>query len=1088
MDENIKLDHKQRAIYSGLKNIGEEISAFYLDGLKILQIKNLEAKAYLLAHISREIEAGLRDILVLHEKKIMCKECNQVIRTEDDKHVTQICTALDVKEENPLAIKWHRVAKKFHKYAHRRGAWKEPREVSEFQELWNAFEEILYQLIGTYYNLLDLLDRLLKYQKPSTEIIETLTNLLKVEARYSYFFKNLKSLQWLVPLKEKNFFNPTNNPPPQEVPDQPGYFTIPHWSILDYLEHVANKNKEEPERDITDTLIEIVNSIINDRNDNGKRIDNYRTDWIILKIVSTLPVDKIEDQHIEFVRTSLKSRWGSALVGSEIGKSFLSHIIQQKATPLILKLLDIITDYRELTEKNGDKYKSLMEKHWLSKALKNNTHEIIKICGIEAALIVISKIKSIIQISDSMFHILWIPTIENHPQNRHADKYECQMVHFLRDTFEQLSPVNVRTMVKSLLLEDHIIFKRLAVHTINHHFDSLNDMFWTWDGNPLDIYGVKHELFELLKNNCVSFDKNQIKQVMNWIETKDYYIPDEIQGEPDKINKSLAYKKREWIFTLLEAKHPDVITAYETYEKTNPVKIDHPGFDHWSETRWGSISPITPEEICAKSNSDIADYLNNFQEKSIGWKSPTKEGLSSEFRTCISSNPEKFTKDLNPFFNVQRTYQHDLLWGLWEAWRNKKSFEWDELLAFILKIISAKEFWEEEFDKSHYDYRNAIISQVSELINDGTRNDSHAFKSELLPEAEKILLALVEKTESTLHDMGDLITSVLNSTKGNIFSAMVNYSLRYARLNKKNDEERWIETIKVDFNKRLDRTFEPSFEFSVTLGQYLPNLHHLSKNWVIDNVNRIFPKDNDRHWQAAFMGYLFYASSVYEVLYSLLRKNEHYNKAIETDFNDDRISERLVQHICTGYLQNWEKLEDKSSLLYRLIDKNNPDQLSEIVSFYLMIGDRPIDKTKLKPLWKSLFDIASLNIEKFEYQNIMSAISKWISLIDEIDDEIFEMLKYSAKYVEVDHNTSMFVEYLAQHVESDSEKVGKLYIEMLYAGIYPTYQDEDIKAIIESLYSNEQTELADRICTMYGEAGYDHMSFIRELYEKNKRK
>ena len=68
-NRTLELDARQRAIYEGLKNIGEEIAAFYLDGLKILQDDNLQTSAYLLAHVAREIDGGLRDILSSDEGK-----------------------------------------------------------------------------------------------------------------------------------------------------------------------------------------------------------------------------------------------------------------------------------------------------------------------------------------------------------------------------------------------------------------------------------------------------------------------------------------------------------------------------------------------------------------------------------------------------------------------------------------------------------------------------------------------------------------------------------------------------------------------------------------------------------------------------------------------------------------------------------------------------------------------------------------------------------------------------------------------------------------------------------------------------------
>lgn len=71
----IHLSPNQQEIYNGLGRIGEEIAAFYFDGLRIINTDTLKTKSYLLAHILREIEGGLRDILVVtaSEKCPACK-------------------------------------------------------------------------------------------------------------------------------------------------------------------------------------------------------------------------------------------------------------------------------------------------------------------------------------------------------------------------------------------------------------------------------------------------------------------------------------------------------------------------------------------------------------------------------------------------------------------------------------------------------------------------------------------------------------------------------------------------------------------------------------------------------------------------------------------------------------------------------------------------------------------------------------------------------------------------------------------------------------------------------------------------------
>lgn len=903
-----------------------------------------------------------------------------------------------------------------------------------------------------------------------------------------YLFKKLASSSnpypWLKSLKEKGYFNPGNNPPPQEVQDKKGYFTIPYWNILGYLENVASQNAKNPSDEITELLLDIINSIANYRNEKGERIENYRTDWIIVKIIFTLPIEKVTKEHIEFIGTTLKSKWGMTLVSAEIGITVLPELINSKATELVLKLIDVILEYQKTNRETTDKYISVMDKHWLNKALKKHKPAIAKLCGIEAAKIAIKKMLAITNEDRSQFNNIWIPTIEDHLQTSFPDRYQCQLVHFVRDIFELSESSRIGEEINDLLNKEHPIFKRIALYIINYHYKDLNDLFWNWEGNPLDEGLLKHELYELLKANCSSFSKKQIKHVLEWIESKKYYIPDEIKDDKKHIEKIRAYRKREWLSALLETKDPDVISPYEKYGEINPAELDHPGFDSWSESWAGTISPIKKVELLNKSNEEIAKYLINYKEDE-GWRKPSKEGLSESLRNGVSENPEKFANDMKPFLSVQRLYQHALLWGLSEAWRAKKDFTWEGILNFVFQIVESDDFWNEKYEKKSYNYRNWIISQIAELIEDGTKDDNHSFDAKLLPQAEKILLLLAEKTESDLSEMNDLVTSVLNSSKGKIFSAMINYSLRCARLIKSKQEERWVKAIKEDFDKRLDRKVESSLEFSLTLSEYLAYISYLDKKWVIDNINQIFLEDNDIHWKAAFTGYLFYSSIVYKDHYFLLRENGHYTKALQTEFSDAHITERLVQHICIGYLEDWEKLDDKTSLISKLIENRNVNQLSAIVNFFWMLQNKLTDKirAKVKSIWKVLFELLSQNEENPEYQKIISNLSEWLSLIDEIDEQALEWLKLSAKYIQADVNISFFIEYLLKHAEKSPAKVGEIYLEMLNVDVYPDYKKENIKEIVRILYDQGQKDIANKICNLYGAKGFD---FLRTIYEEHR--
>ena len=904
-----------------------------------------------------------------------------------------------------------------------------------------------------------------------------------------YFFKKLASstnpFPWLEPLKGNDYFNPINNPAPREVADKNGYFNIPYWKVLGYLENVAKQNAKTTSDEITNNIIEIIDSIINYRDDAGNRIENYRTDWIILKIIFTLHIEKITKEHIEFIGIALESKRDTLLIAAEIGKTVLPKLIDSKSTKHILELLHVMLNYKKVEGGITDEYASIMGNYLFNEALKKHNQEITKLCGIEAVKVALEKILSITKEDKSQFNSVWIPTIEDHPQTSFPDRYECQLVYFVRDIFEQSNPADIKEDISSLLKIEHPIFKRIAIHIINYHYNELHELFWNWKGNPLDEHWLKHEMYELLKNNCKSFSKEERRKIIEWIESKDYYIPDEIKEDKEQVKKILAYRKREWLKALLGTEDPDVVSSYEKYQEINATEIEHPGFDSWHYgVQVGTISPIEETNLLNMSNIQIAEYLQNFKgEEHFG--GPSQEGLSDTLRKCVTENPDKFATELNHFSSVQQSYQHALLWGLRDAWRSNKDFIWNGIFNFIEQIIQADDFWNEESDEGIFNYKKMIIGQIANLIEEGTRNDKHAFDEKLLPKAEEILLILADKAKSDYFDMKDIVTSVLNSSKGKIFSAMINYSLRYARLNNKEQDERWIETIKNDFTKRLDRDIESTIEFSVILGEYLPNLYYLDKEWVKGNINQIFLKDNEAHWEAAFTGYLFHSSTVYKDLYFLLKNNNNYDKGIVTEFKDDHTIERLVQHICLGYIEGWEKLDDESSLITRLIKNNNNNkQLLAIERFFWMLRNKLTDKikAKVKPLWKVIIQQLSNNQDNTEYQKIIAEFSNWLCLVDEIDKETVEWLKLSAKY-QVEYNTTFFIEYLLEHVEHTPDRVGEIYLEMLNSNIYFEYEKENIQEIVKRLYTQGQKLIADKICILYGARGYD---FLKELFENNR--
>lgn len=939
-------------------------------------------------------------------------------------------------------------------------------QLYDILKVWNTeinqISTYLYETYGRIEKAVQNFD-----EDEASEILQIVKN---DEPQENHLFDQLakseNAILWLELLYNNNYFEPENNPEPSKVPNKKGFYTIV-WNILDYLLNVAKLNQKTPDEDITKILETIVNNVLDYRTDNGEQVDNSTTDRYILKIIFSLPNKLITEKHISWIGTALLTKWRASNLHVDVGSTVLPSLIQENDKDNILLLLDKILDFKIGKGPGKDEFEPVLDKYWLKKALKRHKEAITEICGTEAVKIAIEKIKKLIAVDDSAFNYMWIPTIEDHPQARFTDKYECQLVHFVRDILTFLKPVKIKSIVEGLLEDDHPIFRRIAIHLLDVHYSEFNTIFGNLQ-NPLNDKMLVHEVYELMKNNCIVFTEPEIEKVLEWIETAQYQLSDMIKDDKKKIEKAIAYRKKEWLSALLNSNNPEIDLAYNKYDEICPAELKYPGLKTWSESFVGAVSPIDAEEMVKKSNSEIADYLNEFKGDG-GWGSPSEEGLSSTFKAYVSSDPEKFSADMEPFENVSQFYQYDLVSGFVQAWRSMREFSWENVFNFLERIISPDDFWKMEYKDEWVDYRNWLISQILELIQEGTRTDSNAFDPKYLAQAEKILFFIAKKIDEKFQDTEDL------------YKAMILYSLRYARLYKKNDEERWPSTVKDYFNELLNQEITTIKDFYKVLGQYLVNLMYLDNEWVTKNIKNIFPSDKKEYLEAAFTNHVLYASRVYKEIYFLLKDAGIWSLVFEHTFKEERVIEHIVQFICVSYMEEWEELDNNDSLINVLITRKKISELVEIVRFIGRFKDITEEKRiRIKNLWKALYKIVSENESRYEI--IISDLASWIALINEIDNDAFEWLKLSARYVEVNYDSSFLIEHLERLVKINPKEVGTIYIEMLNANVYPTYEEDNIKNIVTALYDAGQKEDADRICTIYMIQRYD---FLKPVYEKN---
>lgn len=1056
----VELSPIEQNIYYGLKSFGREISSFYLDAKNILYNGQFESNAYLVAHLFREIEGGLRDILSpLSNKNDICAKNGHKISKMT--HFEEICSILGVPETNDLANKWKSVAEKFPKYAHRTGGWNEPRRIKEIEKIFQEFDVILFKLVGNHLNLLNQMDKKLAISEPTDKFLLTLPNLLYDNSLKYYFFKELKSPEWFLPLKEKGFFSPK-----QIYGDA--------TSLVDYITRVGKHNSNQAQVKIIEELIQIINDCIDYRILKISEENPHIVDSAILELCSYLPIEKIPNKVIKILESSIKAEPNFSFVIMSSMDNFIPYLLKNKNDELFEEFIKVILDFDVKAGTYPD-YEAKINNSQLFDLLRKAKKSIIENYS-EITLKVVIEIINEILISDPDAFSYWqVATIEDSSQLSFYDRYQVQLVQLVREILLVYDRTECEKILKEWLKSKHTIYRRIAIFLINKRYVEYKPHFWNLEGNPLDDNYCLHELYQLFIENSKEFSEDEISKILEWIEKADYFVSD-YKTEEQK-QKIIALRKREWLSAFSESENEIVKQKIIEYQKIDNTPLDHPGHIIWHKTIYGFKSPINIRDFKESTVDEVVRALEKIKYANDS-EALDNRGINIQLADLVKNDPMKFSDEIKKFNELSISFNSDVINGLTNAWQERKQFNWGSTLDFILDIIKDDFFWQKDYEGG-YDFRDSFIRYVCEMLAAGTQNDDNAFDEKYLNRAEEILLIFDQNVYDSGNGFNDAATHYLNSTFGKFYDALLNLSLRFARVHKESKNVLWLPSIKNIFNRRLDRNSESALDIFICLGGFLPNFIFLDRQWVNDNINLIFPKENEPHWQAAIEGYLSFVRRYHESNYLLLRKNNHILKAINSDF-DRQIAENLFAHIFFAHLSGLEKLDEPESMLSKIIESEKYN--STIAHFLWAQRDNPdVTSEIIFPIWKRIFDKVSLILEDEENERIISNLTQLLCYFETIPGDLFEMLSFSTKYLKSGFGTVHFVEELNRLRKKELDKVGQLFSKLLDNDDYPTYKSEHIIEIIEELYTNGYKELANNICNRYAKKG---ILFLRELYDK----
>ncbi|MAJ86322.1 MAG: hypothetical protein CL687_05150 [Candidatus Pelagibacter sp.] len=911
----------------------------------------------------------------------------------------------------------------------------------------------------------------------STEKVDSTLRIIKSNLELERYFigelcKSEKALNWLEYLDQEGSFSPEKYPKP--IKDNNDKFSVPFWPYLKLLFHISKEiHTLKPENKLYTykKVNSILNSIVELQMKNRKKeitslsqnseFQNPNVDSVIMEIWTELPIEYFTFNSIEFISSAFDTAFSTILVESMIAKKIFPFLIKHKSKDLVLALLKVILQPKyERNHSDDDELEGLLEEYDLNETLSKNSDNIISLCKIEVAKIVIGIINKILKKDSVQFNIVSIPTIEEHEQKTSPDKYQSQLVTLLTKTLELEPSKKVREIVKQLLVSKYEILRRIVFHIINYHYKEFKDIFWNLEKSPLETTYI-HEIYELLKKNCQNFSAGELETITTWIE--EIGARDELK-DLDSNSEKNAYYKKEWFGALLRCENLKVKELHQKYNSINDTPIKHPGFHRWL---YGAgilkeKNPIEKHEFLKKSNLEKIEFINNYTPNNeVNYDDFIRETLSiDEF---VASSPERFIREgLTPFLKINIKYQIDLLRGLKYAHQNNKWLDWGEILDFIVKLISGNRFWQKELNADS-------VQEIASLLETGLNSEKKSISNEYLPMVEMILVSIFEEFKEEKFEQSaykDPSLFILNTGIGRLLIASLELSLRKSKERK---NKTWG-TIKQIFDNRLKSNSQRT-STSIIILEFFQDFHFLDSEWLEIKLKDILKSS----WELAMKTLLSNGGVLYKFLYDILKNGGHYASAINYNFESWSQKEHFISHLLLGYDADFEEFSDADSLLIQLIREGNTESISIIIKTVTRLSEHSNFKIeKVKLLWKKLIEL----------EKSSSDLISWINLFPEIDADLLDLVVSS---ISNNDNTGIIYDIKLPTLKTSAQKSPVITSEFLYVitkniGYWDwEKKDGDLYQILETLYKKKQTDKANLICNLYLQAGYH---FLRPLYEK----
>ncbi len=907
-----------------------------------------------------------------------------------------------------------------------------------------------------------------------------------------FFFRRAKGLKWFDALELQGYFSPIHNPRPEPAQEE-GYVTVGSWPAIEYLVSASEALDEDPDHRYAKKLLDVVRSVSRHAFDSG--FSNYRTWWQLAKIVRNLPPRLIEAKDIEFIDFWLKDPYERSLVADEIGTRWVPRLLESKdshSRDLARGLIGILfeVEFSESPKRTAAEKEAILriKAYEARKIAEHVAVEAGKVLGLAVVDMLQIRLQEMLrQLNRDQWSSIWRPSIADHDQNRGHDDAEDIILEIYRDTllsFTKADPIAALSYVQSLVISPFETIRRVAVLTIDVRFAELGRLVESVLTPSFFTSNLRHEVWCLLKHHYVEFSPALKTHVIDTIRS----VARQEQAD-EQSNGAVAYAMASWLSAIKDS-GVDEAGLYAEAVRTIGGEPEHPDFSSYMSVGWVEHkSPISVEQMLSMTVDELSSQLQIFLEKRPVERRNLEEvgveGLLKAFRQVIKAEPLRFCAELAVFKGKDPAPLYEIAEAVRELWVEKTTLPWDDVWSLLIEefldLLGEEGFWVGSSEPTRSPFiagRGQLVGALGRLIVDGTRSDDHAFNEALLPNAERLVLLLLARQEGDdVKPEDDAVFHAINSPRGKCIEALFNLSLRVCRLAHQRSDthvEEWARFQPI-FEAELRNEGVGGYEFSTLVGNYLPNLLFLSKDWVVANLPGIFPRENYKKWLCAIKGYA-YVNVVYEVVYKYLRDEGLIVAALDDVNLKSDVHERLIQNIVVAYFEGYESLNDDASLICQLLKRRKYEELGQLIWFVWTLRDSAYAKllSKLLLLWKRILQV--IDISSKEGRRLASRLSMWAVFVSEVNDETRPLLVATAPFAEEDYNAYQLLESLAKISIGQPKEAGDIWLKLLERS-RPDFPEQAVQEILRNLCREgaEGIRAAKRVADEYIKGGNDRV-------------